>query len=601
MRLAISCLLFMLSLTSAKDFYVSVTGVDTNAGTAEQPWASIQKAVDMAQPGDSILVGPGTYCEKIIVRQSGLPGRYITLRGTRGPAGEFLTIVDGAARLSGWQPAPEVGDGAYSLVLETAAECVTWNGRQAVLLAGHRMNNGERRQPLPTSLTDAMFWGSYEQERLTGFDCLMLSPETVAAHHYFRGDTIPFWETAGGVLFGNREGKLYCRFVDGRNPNQELICAGSGTAFTLEDSSYFCLREIQIQGLKCGLAISGVKATDNIIEDNFFRHGSRRISISKGSSRNVLRNNRLTLDFLRGDLISTRNNSLIYLIFKYLIGPNSSDDCGLSFSAAGAGNRVYGNIIYRGLQGIQHSNESVETEAYGNVIRNMASIGIVTSGGGRRDFHDNIIYHCGINMRFHKNGGKCRLPRVENVYRNLFIQKPGSGSQLFFHLAPELELAEDLSLQQLRFYHNTLIGGSSYMQPSTLYKLFGQLPFYFANNIVPQFLDNSKTMALYCHNFMPETPRYRAELVSNSPETVRQNTIVTQDEWDEIFASDGSYALKENSSARMTGLDLSDGNWPGMEKGYFAGQAPDPGATQSARKILLPFNLLRQSEILVGK
>jgi len=45
----------------AATYYVAANGHDANPGTAAKPWATLQHAVDMIAPGDTILVGPGTY------------------------------------------------------------------------------------------------------------------------------------------------------------------------------------------------------------------------------------------------------------------------------------------------------------------------------------------------------------------------------------------------------------------------------------------------------------------------------------------------------------------------------------------------------------
>ena len=46
---------------SAKDIYVATNGNNSNAGTLEAPYATIQKAFDVVQAGDNIIIRGGTY------------------------------------------------------------------------------------------------------------------------------------------------------------------------------------------------------------------------------------------------------------------------------------------------------------------------------------------------------------------------------------------------------------------------------------------------------------------------------------------------------------------------------------------------------------
>lgn len=50
------------------DFVVAVNGKDRNPGTAAQPMATLQRAIDSAQPGDTILLRTGVYSVKKSVR-----------------------------------------------------------------------------------------------------------------------------------------------------------------------------------------------------------------------------------------------------------------------------------------------------------------------------------------------------------------------------------------------------------------------------------------------------------------------------------------------------------------------------------------------------
>jgi len=60
------------SAGAAATLHVSIDGSDENAGTKDKPWATLQRAVDAAQPGDTILVSPGVYAG-CVIRRSGRP------------------------------------------------------------------------------------------------------------------------------------------------------------------------------------------------------------------------------------------------------------------------------------------------------------------------------------------------------------------------------------------------------------------------------------------------------------------------------------------------------------------------------------------------
>lgn len=70
-----------------RTFYVATNGADTNSGTKEFPFGSIQRAIDGAWYFDTILVEPGKYNENIVFR-----GIDLVLLGLKGPQ---QTIIDG--------------------------------------------------------------------------------------------------------------------------------------------------------------------------------------------------------------------------------------------------------------------------------------------------------------------------------------------------------------------------------------------------------------------------------------------------------------------------------------------------------------------------
>ncbi|MCK4470569.1 MAG: hypothetical protein KAW49_02155, partial [Anaerolineae bacterium] len=72
-------------------YYVSPDGDDANPGSFDQPWRTIQHAVDNVGPGDTIWVRGGIYNEGVVVATSGLPGLPITLIGYPGE----VAMLDG--------------------------------------------------------------------------------------------------------------------------------------------------------------------------------------------------------------------------------------------------------------------------------------------------------------------------------------------------------------------------------------------------------------------------------------------------------------------------------------------------------------------------
>jgi Right handed beta helix region len=60
-------------------FHVSRAGSDENPGTAEEPWATIQHAMDTLQPGERVLVAAGTYVEDLVMSRGGTPDAQITI------------------------------------------------------------------------------------------------------------------------------------------------------------------------------------------------------------------------------------------------------------------------------------------------------------------------------------------------------------------------------------------------------------------------------------------------------------------------------------------------------------------------------------------
>jgi len=80
------------ALSTGNVHYVAPNGDDSNPGTEDRPWKSIQYAVDHVNPGDSIAVRGGIYHESVQFHQSGREGGPITLTNYDG---EVVTVSGG--------------------------------------------------------------------------------------------------------------------------------------------------------------------------------------------------------------------------------------------------------------------------------------------------------------------------------------------------------------------------------------------------------------------------------------------------------------------------------------------------------------------------
>lgn len=84
--LLIFCLLFAYitpieGVTYGKTYYVSTSGSNYNSGTITSPFKTIQKAIDVAVAGDTVYIRGGTYNQKLVMKNSGVLGKPITISG----------------------------------------------------------------------------------------------------------------------------------------------------------------------------------------------------------------------------------------------------------------------------------------------------------------------------------------------------------------------------------------------------------------------------------------------------------------------------------------------------------------------------------------
>ena len=90
--------------SAAHTYYVATGGNNANTGTINSPVKTIQYALGLTVPGDTVMVRGGTYYEQLTIPRSGLLGKNITVKAYPGERpvidGSTITVSGGQAIVS---------------------------------------------------------------------------------------------------------------------------------------------------------------------------------------------------------------------------------------------------------------------------------------------------------------------------------------------------------------------------------------------------------------------------------------------------------------------------------------------------------------------
>jgi len=74
------------------EFFVSTNGSDSNDGSRNTPWGTIQYALDQLEPGHTLTIMPGSYDETLVMSRSGTADKKIHIKGQS----YDTTLLDGS-------------------------------------------------------------------------------------------------------------------------------------------------------------------------------------------------------------------------------------------------------------------------------------------------------------------------------------------------------------------------------------------------------------------------------------------------------------------------------------------------------------------------
>lgn len=195
---AVLCFLLLSVPAYAKTYYVDVNAAQSKEeGSAENPFTKIQKAADIVEAGDTVLVAPGIYYESVTLKKSGTKDKPIVFRSL--DSGENKTIITCANR--------DVREKKIHWKLEDE-ELQLYSIPYGRNVAG-MLHNGAR------------MLGYTSLEELKTFECwsgTREDPETTEGYPH-------------GFYYDDTEKKLYVRLdpeekYGSVDPNKNLMCVG---------------------------------------------------------------------------------------------------------------------------------------------------------------------------------------------------------------------------------------------------------------------------------------------------------------------------------------------------------------------------------------
>ncbi|MCX7007579.1 MAG: right-handed parallel beta-helix repeat-containing protein [Kiritimatiellaeota bacterium] len=254
------------------DFFVATNGSDSAAGSAAQPFRSIQKALDaVAAAGGTVLVAAGVYHEELTINSR----QRVTLKAAQQQA----AIIDGAEHVQGWRLLDE-GKNVWGVEFGPAAPYNNDHDRWDMPPRSEQVFvNGRRCTPVKeTTAPDAMPEFSFSATLTEPARYVLKLPRGVIPSTALTEIT-----TLTSLLKARADGLVVDGFAfrRARNTYQKAAVTLHGEGIE------FLNNLIEYSSAGSGLAIQTKRAR---VHDNILRHNGQ-FGFSMGGSGNVVENN----------------------------------------------------------------------------------------------------------------------------------------------------------------------------------------------------------------------------------------------------------------------------------------------------------------------
>jgi len=447
---------------AAREIHVATTGDDSAAGTAAEPYRTVNHAAQMARPGDVVTVHAGTYREWVRPARGGTgENARITYRAAKGEE----VLLKGSERITSWTdegggvwkaelPAAFFGDyNPYALTLSGGwLHYGQWHHRGDVYLDGEALREQQtadavRATPLSwhatageeTTVIRAHFGRTNPNARLAEINvrrCIFFPERSGLSYITVEGLTLMHsaenWQPPGldvqrGAI-GPRMGRRWiiqdCRVTHARCVG---IVLGHAQGVDLDDVEAFGDHVVRRNVIRrCGEAgIAGQKgATRSLIEHNLIEDTNYRKEFG-GWETAAIKFHQSVDTVIRGNLIRR-------------VGRQSHAGFGIWMDWANQGTRITGNVIY-----------GTDTEAvflemdHGPILvdNNVLVGGGVKSNSEACVFAHNLFVDCPFRMVSDTNrrseiykphtrqsvGRKTGVPRDDKWFNNLFVGRGLEG------------------------------------------------------------------------------------------------------------------------------------------------------------------------------
>ncbi len=363
------------AVSDSQTYYVSISGNDSNSGNLENPWKTIQTAINNVNPGDKIIVTEGDYSDqgRIYVENSGEAENRIILEAEGDVKTRGFTLYDlqqgkkvNYIKLKGFE------------VEATGTDTLTGTG---IIASGN--GNIIENNIVKNSARQGIYIYAPES----------LSKENIIKNNKVSNSGKEKYEEGQGIF-------IYGQYGENNEIIGNEVYNNNYEGITIFEGSGNLIKENEVYGNDAaGIHIGMDLASENVVENNEVYENSQRIDDTFGIDLlRVGKNNKVRYNKVHDqyDTIEDPNNQAI---------PNPGNPSEILFGTGGIrldggnweghylksskGNQIYYNIIYSEYNGIQIFNFE-NTEVYNNVVYGGSKYGLLLAGF-TPDGQENII------------------------------------------------------------------------------------------------------------------------------------------------------------------------------------------------------------------